>query len=189
MTKSKTLYRIASLAEVRTSGDGRTLTGWAVPFDEEAEIRSPVEGHFLEVFRKGAFARTIQQRSNRIPLNLLHDRRTRLPIGKATTLREEDRGLFAEFKVSATTAGDEALALVADGVPVGLSIGFTPMQDRWSRKRDRVERLEVRLEEVSIVNQPAYAGAQVVGLRALDDPGPPPYAIDLAVARLRALQL
>ena len=77
-------------------------------------------------------------------------------------------GFVGEFRVSATVQGDEVLALVRDGALDGLSIGFRPIRDRWSKSRESVERLEVALSEVSVVATPAYDGARVHGVRAAD---------------------
>jgi hypothetical protein len=49
-----------------------------------------------------------------------------LPIGVSVELRDEPDGLHGERHRSEVLLGDEVLALVRDGVPVGLSIGFIP---------------------------------------------------------------
>ena len=68
--------------------------------------------------------------------------------------------------------GDEALALVAGGVVDGLSIGFQAIDQDWTRKHVesglKVRDLrEVKLVEVSLVTEGAYAGAKVTGLRTI----------------------
>lgn len=144
--------------EVRS--DGRTVVGIAVPFDAPAEI-----GPVSEVFRRGAFARTIAERGSRVKFLALHDQ-GRLPLGRATLLREDASGLYAEFRVSATAAGDEALELIRDGALDSLSIGFRPIRDAWNATRSIVERLEVALAEVSAVAFPAYDGAAITAVRS-----------------------
>jgi hypothetical protein len=87
-----------------------------------------------------------------------------MPLGRATELREDAAGLWGAFRVSKTTAGDEALELIRDGALDGLSIGFKPIRD-GPVVDGLVERLEVALYEVSAVAFPAYAGALVEAVR------------------------
>ena len=181
---SEVLYRIRPDADLEIRGDGRTLFGLAVPYNVPTRISSRLEGVFLETFRPGSFAQTIRERGAKVRLHVLHDQTTRLPIGRATELREDPAGLVGEFRVSATVQGDEVLALVRDGALDGLSIGFRPIRDRWAKDRQSVERLEVALNEVSVVASPAYAGARIVGVRAAIRYIPPGEAVDRLAALL-----
>lgn len=149
--------------EVRS--EARTIIGIAVPFDVEADV-----GRFVEVFRRGAFARTISERGDKVKLLALHDGTSRLPVGRATVLREDTAGLYAEFRVSRTTQGDEVLALVGDGALDALSIGFSPVRDTWDAGHAKVERHEVRLHEVSVVAFGAYKDARIVAVRNAPTP-------------------
>ena len=179
------IYRIHDGADLEVRGDGRTLYGVVVPFDTPTRISSRLEGAFTETFRRGAFERTIRERGGKVRLAVLHDETTRLPIGRATELREDPAGLVGEFRVSATVQGDEVLALVRDGALDGLSVGFRPIRDRWSKGRQSVERLEVALSEVSVVASPAYADARIVGVRAATLYIPPGEAVDRLAALLK----
>lgn len=152
-----------SQADLEIRGDGRTVVGLAVPFDQSTPIRDG-SGTYSEVFRRGAFARTIADRGDRVKFLAQHDRGS-LPLGRAHVLREDAHGLYAEFRVSQTAAGDEALSLIRDGALDALSIGFRPIRDRWTADRSEVERLEVRLDEVSAVAFPAYDGALISSVR------------------------
>jgi HK97 family phage prohead protease len=58
------------------------------------------------------------------------------------------------------------LALARDGVPLGLSVGFQPVEDRWNNDRSLVVRVRARLGEVSVVGVPAYEDARVTSVRA-----------------------
>jgi HK97 family phage prohead protease len=159
----ETLNR-AHHADLEIRGDGRTVVGIAVPFDTPTAIRD-MEGVYDETFRRGAFAKTIAERGNRVKFLAQHDRRS-MPLGKASLLREDAAGLYAEFRVSKTTAGDEALELIRDGALDALSVGFRPIKSRANADRSAVERLEVGLDEVSAVSFPAYDGALIAGVRA-----------------------
>lgn len=151
--------------EVRADGDGRTVYGLAVPFDREATVDDGY-GPYQEVFRRGAFSKTVGEFASKVKLLGNHNRR-KFPLGKATSLREDTAGLVGEFRISNTREGDEALELVRDGVLDSFSVGFAPVKDRKAAK-NLVERLEVKLREVSLVAFPAYDGATVAGIRAAD---------------------
>lgn len=156
--------------DLEIRGDGRTVYGLAVPYDTPTPIRDRA-GSYDEVFRMGAFADTIRERGDRVKFLANHDRQT-LPLGKAVMLREDAAGLIGEFRVSNTPDGDAALELIRDGVLDALSVGFVPLQDRGAAGRDPIiERLAVKLMEVSAVAFPAYEGALISGVRhQIDDP-------------------
>jgi Escherichia/Staphylococcus phage prohead protease len=154
----------ATPADLELRGDGRTIVGIAVPFDQVAEVRD-ASGPYNEVFRRGAFARTIAERGA-VKLLAQHQAQS-LPIGRTSLLREDASGLYLEGRVSKTTQGDEVLELVKDGALDALSVGFTPVRERMAND-GTVERLEVRLREVSVVPWPAYEGAAISGVRTND---------------------
>jgi HK97 family phage prohead protease len=156
------LYR-ATPVDLELRGDGRTVVGIAMPFDQPTEIRE--NGHtFTELFRRGSFTKTISERGPEGVKTFAKHQRASLPIGRASMLREDPAGLYAELRVSKTVAGDEVLALISDGALDGLSIGFAPVKDR--RVSGGVERLEVALHEISVVDYPAYVGAAISGVRS-----------------------
>lgn len=188
--------------DLEIRGDGRTVYGLAVPFDTPAEIREGRQS-YLEVFRMGSFAKTINDGVGRVKFLLNHDRQA-LPLGRAVALREDPAGLVGEFRVSDTEFGSQALELIRDGVLDALSIGFRPIRDNWNAERSMVERIEAALPEVSAVAFPAYQSALISGVRAeetqhLDDDAGPDAAsdgtsvdhldIDAAASRRRALAL
>jgi HK97 family phage prohead protease len=149
--------------EYRIEGDGRTITGIAVPYDIEQKVAPGL----TEVFRKGAFADVVKA-AFRVKLLRGHDAQA-LPLGRATLLRETDKGLYGEFRISNTKAGDEVLELVKDGALDQLSIGFMPLKNR-KRADGVVERLKAHLAEVSLVTFGAYGDlASVTGMRDLTD--------------------
>lgn len=181
------LYR-ARPVDLEVRSDGRTVAGIAVPFDEPTDI---TEGHrsYSEVFRRGAFARTIAERGpSRVKFFALHQSE-KLPLGRATKLREDPGGLYVELRASKTRASDEVLELVRDGALDGLSIGFSPVKERWSKAKDAVERTAVKLHEISAVTWPAYNGARIVAVRGdLSDLAPKGLDINVAAARLALLR-
>ena len=164
--------------EVRKDGDGRTVCGICVPYDVEQRIHSSL----VEVFRKGAFD-AVTRAAHRVKLLQGHNEKT-LPLGKATLLREDARGLYGEFRVSKTDTGDQALELVRDGVLTHLSVGFQPLQDR-RRKDGIVERIKAHLAEVSLVTFGAYGDAAAVEKVRTTLEKPNLAALDEVLAKIR----
>lgn len=163
--------------QVRDDGDGRTLTGLAVPWAVEARI----DGRYVETFTRGAFADDLTD-PGRIPLTATHPRDGgTLPIGLTVELRDEPDGLHGDWRVSATALGDEVLALARDGVRLGLSVGFIPVTDRGAEARGRIERVSATLDHVAVVRVPAYSTARIAALRHAQDNGRPLWHL----ARLR----
>lgn len=158
------LERVAP-SDLTIRGDGRTVYGLAVPFDRETNVNDGF-GPYREVFRSGAFKKTLREGAERVKFYTNHGhRQNKLPIGKALSLREDTAGLVGEFYVSDTRDGNEALELVRDGVLDSFSVGFAKVKER-ADKTGLIERIEVKLREVSLVAHPAYEGALVAGVRA-----------------------
>lgn len=163
MTARQILSRsTATDFEIRGT-DGRTVCGIAAPFDSPTRI---TEGGytFTETIAPGAFTRTIAERGDRVKLLGNHQRRA-MPLGKMTYAEEQAAGLYCEFRVSQTLAGNEALAQVADGSLDGLSIGFQVIRDDFNQTTSTRVLQEVRLDEVSLTAFPAYESALVTGVR------------------------
>jgi len=152
------LFRTATLEP----GSGRRIFGRVVPYGETIAANDGY-GEYREMFAPGAFRRSIAERGHKIRLFVGHATR-QLPIGKATSLREEADGVHAEFLVAETAAGNEALELVRSGVADSFSIGFRGVRDH--RENGVTVRDEAALHEVSLVGVPAYSGAEVAGVRS-----------------------
>jgi len=147
--------------------DGRTVFGIIMPYGVETKVDDG-DGPYIEVFVKGAFTKTTRERGDRIKLNVNHDKYKNLPIGRSISLREDAKGLHGEFRVSDTEAGNEALTLIRDGVADSFSAGFVPIipgpRDPIPRS-GLVERVEAKLDHVSVVAFPAYEDARIGGVR------------------------
>jgi HK97 family phage prohead protease len=77
-------------------GATQPFNGYALVWSEQAEIRSSREGHFLESFRRGSVAPLISS-GKTTQTRLLVDHGSghtgMLPIGRITSLMEDDHGL------------------------------------------------------------------------------------------------
>lgn len=147
-------------------GDGRTVVGIAVPYG----IQQRIDHELVETFAQGAFRKLVDAKAfNRIPFTRDHMSYGGTLIGKTIGLREDAAGLYGEWRVSATAAGDETLELLKDGVLRELSIGFTTGQDR-RLGNGTIERVTATLREVAVVMEGAYGeGALVSAVRAAED--------------------
>src|SRR6218665_2962206 len=120
--------------------------------------RGGMGGAFTEEFERGAI-----QNSD----GALYFYRHREPIGRVISHRDTDQGGEITAVISATTAGDDALALARDGVLSRHSIGFRFDQYRIDESSDvpHITHTRARVDEVSLVPFPAYEGAVVTGVR------------------------
>lgn len=158
---TENLVRAFAGEAVRADRTGRTIAGIIVPFDTVARV-SDGGAPYNESFQRGAFAKTIADRGDRV--KLLYQHNSLEPIGRATLLEERDGGLYGEFQVSNVSRGDTALELVNDGVIDSFSVGFSGMK---AEKRGGVTvRTEVKLREASLVTFPAYDTARISAVRA-----------------------
>jgi HK97 family phage prohead protease len=73
-------------------------------------------------------------------------------------------GIVGKFKVARTSAGDDILALAQDGLKSGLSIGASIEQ--YENKEDEVYVTAAKILEVSVVDTPAFADAQITDVAA-----------------------
>lgn len=150
--------------EVRSAskgGDGRTIVGIAVPYGRPQRI----DAQLVEQFARGAFNHQIRA-AQRVAFAREHMSLGGTLIGRTTVLRDDAAGLYGEWRVSKTPAGEETLELVKDGALSDLSIGFRERQNR--RLQDgTIERSTADLREVAVVMEGAYgANAVVAAVRA-----------------------
>jgi HK97 family phage prohead protease len=160
------LVRFAPDIELVRGGDGRTVRGIIVPWDTAATVDDG-EGPYVEAFAPGAFDRYISEVGVERVKFLRHHKRNEDPIGRATLLRNDKAGQYAELYVSKTAAGDDVLELVRDGVLDAFSIGFRPGD--FLPLDGVTYRTSAALDETSIVTFPAYADARVAGVRNAPD--------------------
>lgn len=166
MSKVETRVQMTDF-EVRETDEGMRFSGYAAVFDSPSE---PLP--FIERIAPGAFRRAIDSR-NDIKLLWNHDTSEVLASSRAKTLslRETDRGLFAEALLPNTTRGRDTAELIRRGDVDSMSFGFSVPSggDEWSADGRERTLKSVRLHEVSIVAFPAYAGtAGSTAVRGLD---------------------
>lgn len=147
--------RMLAADEVRFAADETgVFSGYASVWD--------AADAYGDVIRKGAFAKTIK----RMRPALLWQHDSHQPIGKWTSINEDERGLRVEGKlVLEVRQGAEALALLRAEAINGLSIGFRTLRSERGPNGGRVI-TEIELPEVSLVTMPAANKARVDSVKA-----------------------
>ncbi|MFE3071773.1 HK97 family phage prohead protease [Streptomyces sp. NPDC059247] len=118
-------------------------------------------------------------------VKLLRDHDAAQPLGHMAELTDSPTVADAEFAVGSHPAATEALALAAERVLDGFSVGVEPIE--WTEDADGtgVTITRARLAEVSLVALPAYTDARAVRVAAQEGtpmnnppaaPAPPPPA-------------
>jgi HK97 family phage prohead protease len=153
-------------------GDGRTVRGIAVPWDEWIDVYG--DGWLYESFTKGAVDHQFSA-LQRIKVADRHMYRGGKLIGVTRTAKNQRSGLYWEGYVSKTPDGDNALELANDGALDQLSVGFREVDGGNKFRVDPetnlelpnwIQRVKVDLFEVALVPEGAYgASASVHGIR------------------------
>ncbi len=108
-----------------------------------------------DTIRRGAFARTLAERTAPLPLYWQH--RPDQPIGVIEQVAEDARGLKVVARIDRPAS--RAAQLLARGEVSGLSFGFRTREARQTRQGR--ELLAIDLFEVSLVTHPLQHGARV----------------------------
>jgi len=135
----------------------RKIIGYAASFGNVDRVNDIIKG--------GAFKKTLRERGKAVKLFYNHA----FPIGKPEVIREDEKGLYTESKVSATPRGDEVLALVADGVITDMSIGYEVIDFAQDAKSGIRTLKEIKLYEFGPVDFGANDQALITGVKSLAD--------------------
>jgi HK97 family phage major capsid protein len=139
----------------------RIISGKIVPMGT-GEVGSTSAG--AVVFEKGS----IQLPEDPKSIKLLNQHNTKEPLGKAQFFNDvEGEGIYASFKISASTRGNDALITASEGLTSGLSVGVEVLKS--SRKSGVMHVTAARLMEVSLVTEPAFKSAQVTDIAASEE--------------------
>jgi HK97 family phage prohead protease len=155
-------------------GDGRTLEGRIVPYNVTARVADPPHFEpYNEMFLPGAFRAQLNAAHRiKVFLNFEHEQGIGGIIGSASGLYEagrasglydRDDGLYGTFRMVTGSNGDTALDLVNEGLLTGMSLEFS------SKNHPSVDgvrqRVDCRVDRVSLCRFPAYKDAQVLAVR------------------------
>jgi uncharacterized protein len=158
------------LEELKLAGAGaRTFAGYGAVFGN-------VDA-YGDVIAKGAFRETLKEHAaaDTAPAMLSQHGDwsgtgpNQMPIGRWTLLREDEKGLYVEGRLSDTERGREAYTLLKDGALSGLSIGYVTRKSTNGTKPGEPRRTltDVKLVEISLVTFPANDLARVSSVKGL----------------------
>jgi hypothetical protein len=162
MTESTTLtFPIDWQRAVST--DERIVGGLAVPWNETSRLAPDPAG---ERFLPGSLTRSVKARGDRLKLYRGNHGHDMIPVGRPLRIdaRHPD-GLWTEWHIARTPAGDQTLEEVREGLLDSFSIGFRAVKDRRGSDGAR-EIVEAEVGEVTILPSGAYDGARVLEVRA-----------------------
>jgi HK97 family phage prohead protease len=151
----ETLYIEA--ASLECSEERREISGKIVPMGT-GEVGNTNLGAY--VFEAGSI--DIEDVS-KIKLFSQHDMKK--PVGRMTEAETREDGIYATFKLSRSTGGNDAMIMASEGLVSGLSIGAEIIASKPSRKGYTVV-TAAKLKEVSLVTEPAFKSAQILEIAA-----------------------
>ena len=135
-------------------GERRVIAGKIVPFETPGNTSVG-----KVVFAKGSIDVGDPGR-----IKMLMQHQNDRPIGRMQKFNEEEDGIYASFKISASMQGSDALMLASEQLIDGLSVGVDVIKS--SQKKDYIYVTKATLKEVSLVESPAFTEAQVTKVAA-----------------------
>jgi len=151
----ETLYIEAS--SIECSEERREISGKIVPMGT-GEIGNTNLGAY--VFEAGSI--DIADVSK---IKLLSQHDMKKPVGRMIAAETREDGIYATFKLSRSTGGNDALIQAQEGLVSGLSVGAEIIASKPSRDGHTVV-TAAKLKEVSLVTEPAFKSAQVLEIAA-----------------------
>lgn len=167
-------HKLIQLPEVKFASDEaktNTFSGYGSVFNNiDAYGDTIIPGAYKDTLRSGF-----------VPLMFLnHDMRS-LPIGKWTSLVEDDFGLKIEGEFLDTSTGRDVYAASKAQAITGLSIGFRPLEVEMHPNAKAGEPLRtiksIDLLEISVVTFPANDDARIADVKSFR--GVRDYAVEL----------
>lgn len=178
--------------DIRMTGDGLTLEGYAAVFDlPSLPIGGGPGGQFTETIRQGAFGKTLGENPD-VSLRYQHNLMS-LPLGRTTAgtlqLNADTHGLHVEGRLPDNEIGRPIRDAVKRGDISGMSFSFrvpSKAGEKWSSDWKQRDLLELRLgREVSVVDYPAYPDTSVMVRHLADVADLPADELAAAFALLR----
>ena len=124
------------LERATEDGDGLTLEGYGAVFDTPTRIDS-WEGAFDEVIARGAFAKTLQERTPVIQFDHGHHPLVgSIPIGSPEILREDAQGLYVKARLHDNWLIQPVRDAIASGSIDGMSFRFSVVKETVDESGD-----------------------------------------------------
>ena len=151
----ETLYIEAS--SIECSEERREISGKIVPLGT-GEIGHTNLGAYT-------FAANSIEIADPTKIKLLSQHDLKKPIGRMTASETRSDGIYATFKLSRSSGGNDALIMAQEGLVTGLSIGAEIISSQPSKDGHTVVS-SARLKEVSLVTVPAFASSEILEIAA-----------------------
>ena len=151
----ETLYIEA--ASIECNEDRREISGKIVPLGT-GEVGNTNLGAYT--FEAGSI-----EIGDVSKIKLLSQHDMKKPIGRMIAAETRADGIYATFKLSRSSGGNDALVMAQEGLVSGLSIGAEIISSKPSRDGHTVVSA-AKLKEVSLVTEPAFKSAQVLEIAA-----------------------
>ena len=148
---------IIEASSIECSEDRREISGKIVPMGT-GEIGSTNMGGV--VFEAGSI-----EIADPTKIKLLSQHDMKKPVGRMISAETRADGIYATFKLSRSTGGNDALVMAQEGLVSGLSVGAEVIASKPSRDGHIVV-TAAKLKEVSLVTEPAFKSAQVLEIAA-----------------------
>jgi HK97 family phage prohead protease len=158
----ETLYIEASSLEC--SEERREISGKIVPMGT-GEVGNTNLGSY-------SFAANSIEIADVSKIRLLSQHDMKKPVGKMIASEEREDGLYATFRLSRSSGGNDAMIMASEGLVTGLSIGAEILASKPSRDGHTVV-TSAKLKEVSLVTEPAFKSAQILEIAAEEVEGHP----------------
>ena len=98
-------------------------------------------------------------------IKLLSQHDVKKPVGRMVSATVRPDGIYATFKLSRSSGGNDALIQAQEGLVSGLSVGAEVIASKPSRNGHIIVSA-AKLKEVSLVTEPAFKSAQVLEIAA-----------------------
>ena len=152
---------IIEAASIECSEERREISGKIVPMGT-GEIGNTNMGGVV-------FAADSIDISDISKIKLLSQHDIKKPVGRMIAAETRADGIYATFKLSRSTGGNDALIQAQEGLVSGLSVGAEVIASKPSRDGHIVV-TAAKLKEVSLVTEPAFKSAQVLEIAAEETP-------------------
>ena len=138
-------------------GERRVIAGKIVPFEE---VGNTSVGKV--VFAKGSI-----EIGDPGKIKMLMQHAPERPIGRMQKFNQAEDGIYAQFKISNSMQGQDALILAGEQLIDGLSVGVDV--NKSVQKKEYLYVTSATLREVSLVESPAFSAAQVTKVAASEN--------------------
>jgi len=148
-------------ASIECSEERREISGKIVPMGTGEVGNTNLGG---VVFEAGSIS---IEDPTKIRLLSQHDMKK--PVGKMLSAETRPDGIYATFRLSRSTGGNDALVMAQEGLVTGLSVGAEIIASKPSRNGHTVV-TAASLKEVSLVTEAAFKTAAITEIRAEESP-------------------